>query len=149
MQLTTSLSQSFLSLKKEHLFFFYSRTQALGRWGFPAALLTHYKLEKHWSRPPQTNAHKQNLSLELRGSEIIEIWPIWKAWESVSLDRVVPSGFSACGHRRAGSLQQCQNRGVSARDAPVFEEAEADALAAHHRQDWQMQSYSQRNKSEK
>lgn len=32
-------------------------------------------------------------------------------------------------------------RGVPAREALVFEEAEADALAAHHRQNWQMQSY--------
>lgn len=30
-------------------------------------------------------------------------------------------------------------RGVAAREAAVFEEAEADALAAHHRQDGQIQ----------
>lgn len=40
-------------------------------------------------------------------------------------------------------------RGVPARDALVLEEAEADALAAHHRQDWQMQSYLQRKNSYK
>lgn len=28
-------------------------------------------------------------------------------------------------------------RGVPARQAPALEEAKADALAAHHRQDWQ------------